>query len=291
MSFMKQSTACFLFFIFTLFPLLLFSQISPDEIAVDSTKTVELRLADGSVLVGNILSVDEDELELRKDATRIFVRLDQIRSVREIDLTRKGALWFENPNYSRLFFSPTARPLRKGDGYYQNIYVFFNNFAYAATDHIALTAGFTLLPTIRISEQLYFLTGKFGMEVAENHYLGGGLGFAGAGEANEGIIIGYANYTRSFHRASFTGGAAAFTLSNTDAGTYAFYFGGDYRLSQRVAVVSENFIFPESDDPLGISYGLRLMGQRMSFDLAYFRPGLGSDVGLGIPYVDVVINF
>jgi hypothetical protein len=288
---MKTSAAFFLIVICSLFPHFLHAQISPVDVEADSAKTVEIRLSDGSVLIGNIISVDENELELRKDATRTFVLLSEIRSIREIDLTRKGALWFENPNYSRLFFSPTARPLKKGDGYYQNIYVFFNNFAYAATDNIAVTAGFTLLPTIRLSEQLYFLTGKFGMEVTNNHFLGGGIGFATAGGAEEGLIIGYANYTRSFHRASITGGAAGFSLSDTDAGTYAFYFGGDYRISERVAMVTENFIFPESPDPLGISYGVRLMGQRMSFDLAYFRPGLGSDVGFGIPYVDVVINF
>ncbi|MCC5907337.1 MAG: hypothetical protein JJU13_14085 [Balneolaceae bacterium] len=273
------------------FPVILFAQITPADVVVDSNKTVEITLADRSTLIGNIISVDDNELELRKDATRIFVQLSQIRSIREVDLTRKGALWFENPNNSRLFFSPTARPLKKGDGYYQNIYVFFNNFAYAATDNIAVTAGFTLLPTVRLTEQLYFLTGKFGMEVSPNNYLGGGLGLATAGGADEGLVIGYANYTRSFHRASLTGGVAGFTLSDSDAGTYAFYFGGDYRVSQRVALVTENFIFPESPDPFGISYGVRLMGQRMSFDLAYFQPGLGSDVGFGIPYVDVVINF
>ncbi len=277
--------------LYLFFPGILFAQISPGDVEVDSSKTVEITLTDRSTLIGYIVSVDDEELELRKDATRIFVQLSQIRSIREVDLTRKGALWFENPNYSRLFFSPTARPLKKGDGYYQNIYIFFNNFAYAATDNIAFTAGFTLIPARRISEQLYFLTGKFGMEVSPGNYIGGGLGVATAGGAEEGLVIGYANYTRSFHRASLTGGVAGFTLSDTDAGTYAFYFGGDYRISQRVALVTENFIFPESPDPFGISYGVRLMGQRMSFDLAYFRPGLGSDVGFGVPYASVVFNF
>ncbi|MDX1642187.1 MAG: hypothetical protein R3220_10845, partial [Balneolaceae bacterium] len=76
-----------------------------------------------------------------------------------------------------------------------------------------------------------------------------------------------------------------------DIGTYALYFGGDYRLIQRIAFVTENFVFPDVDDSLVLSYGLRFIGENMSFDLAFFRPGLGTDIGFGIPYVDFVFNF
>ncbi|NBC64032.1 MAG: hypothetical protein GVY07_00030 [Bacteroidetes bacterium] len=213
-----------------------------------------------------------------------------IREIHSVDLTKKGTQWFPNPNYSRLFFSPTAQPIQKNSGYYQNIYVFFNNVAYAVNDNIAFTGGFSMIPSVSISNQLYFFTGKVGFEVADDHFLGGGLGAASANTFEDALIIGYANYTRGFHRGNITGGVTTFSIEE-EIGTYALYFGGDYRLIQRISFVTENFIFPEAGDEFVLSYGLRFMGENMSFDLAFFRPGLGTDIGFGIPYVDFVFNF
>lgn len=50
-------------------------------------------------------------------------------------------------------------------------------------------------------------------------------------------------------------------------------------------------MFPDADDVFIVSYGIRLMGEEISFDLALFRPGLGTDYVFGIPYIDFVFNF
>lgn len=276
--------------LFLIFPAISFAQISPSDVEVDSSKTVEIELRNNSTLTGTIVSVSDNELELQQEDGRTFIRLSRIRAIHDLNTTRKGTRWFSNPNYSRLFFSPTAQPLQKGNGYYQNIYVFFNNVAYAVSDNIAFTGGFSMLPGISITDQLYFFTGKAGFEIADGHYIGGGLGVASANTFEDALFLGYGNYTHAFHRGSITGGITGFSASE-DAGTYAVYFGGDYRLIQRIAFVTENFVFPDVDDSLVLSYGLRFMGENMSFDLAFFRPGLGTDIGFGIPYVDFVFNF
>ncbi|MDR9364895.1 MAG: hypothetical protein RI575_06135 [Balneolaceae bacterium] len=276
--------------LFLLLPAIGFAQISPSDVEVDSSKTVEVELQNGSILTGSILSLSEEEIELQQSDGRTFIHLSRVREIRDVDLTKKGNQWFKNPNYSRLFFSPTAQPLQKNSGYYQNIYVFFNNVAYAVSDNIAFTGGFSMIPSVSISNQLYFFTGKVGFEVADGHYLGGGLGAASANTFEDALIIGYANYTHGFHRGNITGGVTTFSIEN-EIGTYALYFGGDYRFIQRISFVTENFIFPEAGDELVLSYGLRFMGEKMSFDLAFFRPGLGTDIGFGIPYVDFVFNF
>lgn len=116
------------------------AQITGSDIPESPDVTVEVILLNNTRHTGNVISATDEELELRTDSGRIFIELSSIRSIRELDLNRRSTSWFENPNTSRLFFSPTARPLNKGDGYYQNIYVFFNNLAYAVTDNIALTA-------------------------------------------------------------------------------------------------------------------------------------------------------
>lgn len=134
------------------------------------------------------------------------------------------------------------------------------------------------------------MTGKAGFEAAGGHYLGGGLVAATAEVLEDGFLNGYANYTHEFHRGSLTGGVMGFSTSE-DIGTYAFYAGANYRILERVSRVTENFIFPEAGDPYTISCGIRLMGEEISFDLALFRPGLGTDYVFGIPYIDFVFNF
>lgn len=101
-------------------------------------------------MTGSILSVNDTELELHQNNGRTFIQLSRIREIRQIDTTQKGSQWFPDPNYSRLFFSPTAQPLKKNTGYYQNIYILFNNFAYAVSDNIAFTGGFSLIPAVKI---------------------------------------------------------------------------------------------------------------------------------------------
>lgn len=267
-------------------PAVVHSQITTDNVRVDSTQTVEIILNNNQRYTGTILSVNNDELELQTDSGRMYIQLSRIESIREAG---SAGGWFENPNKSRLFFSPTARPLKKGDGYYQNIYVFFSNAAYAVSHNISFTGGFSMVPGISISEQLLMFSGKFGAEVAENHYAGGGIAVATIAGSGENLLVGYGNYTYDFGRGNFTGGLSTFGLTD-EVGTFAILLGGDYRLSERIAMVTENFWFPEVQATL-FSYGLRFMGERMSVDLAFFRPGITEDIGFGIPYVDFVFNF
>lgn len=102
-------------------------------------------------------------------------------------------------------------------------------------------------------------------------------------------MIGFGNYTYAFSRGSLTTGLTGFSVTD-ETGAFAILFGGDYRLSQRIAFVSENHFFPQEGATI-LSYGLRFMGEQMSFDLAFFHPGIGNDLGFGIPFIDFVFNF
>ena len=51
-------------------------------------------------------------------------------------------------------FAPTGRPLRRGDAYFFNHYVFFPGMAYGLTDHFTLSGGVSVLPGVGLNEQL-----------------------------------------------------------------------------------------------------------------------------------------
>lgn len=67
-------------------------------------------------------------------------------------------------------------------------------------------------------------------------------------------------------------------------------FGGEKRLSRRMAVVTENWILPGVDDPL-ISYGIRFMGEKLSVDLALVNTLGEHAIFPGIPYINFVVKF
>jgi len=277
--------------LFLLLPLCAQAQVSSSEVQVDSTKTVEIILTDNSRQLGKIISVSNRELELQKENQRTFIELSRVKTIRDIDTTKRGYNWFANPNKSRLLISPTARPIERGTGYYQNIYVFISGVAYGITDNIALTGGISMIPGLGITNQLYFLSGKYGRQLGDNHFLAGGVGLVSAGGLNNGLLLGYGIYTYDFNQGSLSTGITGFNLPSEDVGTTSILLGGDYRVSQRIAFVSENYFFPEGNSGI-ISYGVRLMGEQISFDLAFFRSSLTDGLGIiGIPYVDFVFNF
>jgi len=286
---MKRLVPISIFALVWLLPLSLAAQIAPEEVTVDSTKAVVLTLSDGSQLQGEILSVTDSELELQKQAGRIFVQLARIQSIYTADPDAPLRRWFKNPNTGRLFISPTARPIEQGQGYYQNVYIFLSGLSYGITDNLSVTGGISMLPGVRISNQLFFAGARFGGSVYDSHYLSAGFVAATAGGADSGIYIGFGNYTYSHSRGSFTTGVTTFS-SFDEAGAYSILLGMDYRLSQRIAFVSENHIFPQENEKV-LSYGLRFMGEQMSVDVAFIQPGIGIDVGFGIPFLDFVFNF
>lgn len=270
-------------------PVNLLAQITVDDIRPDSSQTVEVTLTNNSEFYGYILSVQEQEIELRTPAGIRFIGISKIRSVREVDGTNIAYSWFPDANQTRLFFSPSAKPMQKGTGYYQNIYVFFSTASYAVSNNVSFSGGISLLPGLSINQQLYFISGRTGAAVGENHYISGGIGTAAIPGTGEQLFTGYGSYTYDMLRGSFTTGITGISIME-DIGNYAILLGGDYRVSEKVSIVSENHLFPE-DNATVLSGGLRFMGENMTIDLAFFRPGLSEDIGFGVPYVDFVFNF
>ncbi len=58
--------------------------------------------------------------------------------------------------------------------------------------------------------------------------------------------------------------------------------GGEARVSQSLKLISENWIFPDTDFSL-ISFGVRFFGKKLATDLALMYP-LGANMGDGWPF-------
>lgn len=68
-----------------------------------------------------------------------------------------------------------------------------------------------------------------------------------------------------------------------------FNLSGMTRIGKRIALVSENWIFPETAI---FSYGVRFFGEKISVDLAFINNSeIAEGIAIGIPYVDFVVKF
>lgn len=255
---------------------------------VDSTRIQVITLRDGSSLVGRIVTVGADSVEFATGIGRMQLAIRDVREITETDATsmHDGRYWFPNPNTTRLFFAPTGQMLKQGEGYFADYQLFFPGVAFGLTDNISIGGGVSILP-LGFEEQIYYITPKVGFSVGKRVHLAAGALVAGTGGGTGGV--GYGVGTLGDGDASVTFGLGyGFAGGDIESKPVAM-LGGEKRVSRRIALVSENYLLPISQDNIVYSFGLRFMGERLTTDLAIFNV-TGSGI-VGIPFVDFVFKF
>ena len=254
----------------------------------DSAHIQIVTLRDGSTIFGRILAVNGDTVSFQTQAGNIQLSAGAIREIKEIPAAdlREGEYWFPNPNSTRLFFAPSGQMLKKGEGYFSDYELFFPGIAYGVTDNVTIGGGVSLFPAA-VEDQVYYVTPKIGISVADKVHVAAGVLFAGTKGGTGGIYYGVGTFGDG--NASVTlGGGYGFAGGRIEAKPVGM-IGGELRVSRRIGIVTENYLLPVSDNNFLYSFGLRFMGEKLTTDLALVNVS-GSDV-IGIPYVDFVFRF
>jgi len=300
---MRNIKSLKLFFLLTTFlSTFLFSNVFAQEIQnllqiPDSTHVQVITTVDKSSNVGRIVKIGENEIVFKAEFGTIVIPIDKIKDIKEIPATaiKDGVYWFPNSNATRLYFSPTAFSLKKGDGYFADYYLFFPGFAYGITDNFTIGGGMSLIPGVDPADQIFYFTPKIGIKAAEKFCLAAGALILKVPDFDDeedspvaGILYGVGTFGEP--DGSFTLGLGYGFVDNDFADKPFVLIGGEKRLSRRVGFVTENLIFPGIDNPI-VSYGIRFFGEKLSVDLALWNT-LGEDLIFpGIPYIDFVFNF
>jgi hypothetical protein len=270
---------------------------APAAAATDSI--YEVRLRDGSVLYGRIVESTAERIVL---VTVAGVRMDIPRGqVERTRLTtgsaRDGVYWPEDPNATRLFFSSTARPLAKGDGYVSSFLFVLPFAAYGVTDRFTIAGGTPIMP--EVIGRVWYVAPKYTLtQGPRSSFAVGGLGFFNTTDADEGsvgILYGVGTFGSTDNAVSVGAGWGYATAAGSSSGLSSdpvIMLGGERRLRRRVKLVTENWIYA-GDGAVGglFSGGFRFIGDRLSADL-----GVGGFRGDGdgfccLPLVNFVWNF
>ncbi|HEY5908521.1 MAG TPA: hypothetical protein VIZ31_10780, partial [Vicinamibacteria bacterium] len=217
-----------------------------------------------------------------------------------------------DPNDSRLLFAPTGRPLRKGDGYFSDHYVLVPGVAYGLTDHVSVSGGVSVIPSLGFDEQLFYVSSSVGWRFQEKAAFSLGGLYATGTEANEAgaLLFGIASFGPSDRSLSLGLGLA--TTRNEEylsdeRGNYTrtesswsfrdapvLMVGGTFRVGKRLSLVTESWLFPGggfelSQQPFGV--GLRFFGERLSVDVGLVLVAEVLDEGFPIPWLSFSYHF
>ncbi len=229
------------------------------------------------------------------------------------DPTAAATAWPKDSNYTRLLFSPTGRPLAKGTGYFSDHYVVFPSVAYGLTDNLSISGGVSIIPSLGLSEQLFYVAPRFGKQFSDRVAVSAGVLWARGGEGEDDQVgVGFAMATFGQPDKSLTVGAgAARTVERYTQWQYVngrerietirdvsytplIVIGGTARLSRRLALVSENWLILHDDFKLSeqpFALGLRFLGDKLSADVGVILVGELIDEGFPIPWLSVTYHF
>lgn len=297
-------------------------QIVPD----DSIRVYKIQLSDGSQFTGEILSMDSAVIIMKSG---VILRIDIPRNaVKKIERVSEESVqgtksintkndWIPNPHATRYYFAPSAIPLSKKEGYYQNAYLLVNSINYGFSDHFSLGGGFEFLTTFSEEfDPIFFVTPKAGFKVAKNLYLGAGalIGSLGAlaNDNNEKFLgLGYGLITYGSLDHNLTLGIGNGFMASKYEGRPMVTFCGMTRISNKFSLITENWFVPYREkiynwnqitneqtityEPKYLSvfsYGIRYFGPKFSFDFGLINNrDLAQVLIVGVPYIDIVLKF
>lgn len=282
--------------------------------------SVIIETVNGTSYFGEIAGLTGGVLTIKSPLLGSFeIQSNTIREITFSDayVNRRGSTWFANPNSTRYFFAPSAIPLKKREGYFQNAYLLANSVNVGLTDNITIGGG-VVIPL------LFYVTPKISFEMAKNFYLGGGVLFTQSffSEFDLSAGIGYGLATYGSHEHNFTVGLgyglAKFNKEYRNTPLPILTINGMARITKKLSIVTENWLIPRAgynkeviiEQPNGdiygemvyeknefnsgaMSLGLRFMpgiGTSVDFSVVGIRPNPGQK-DLILPYLDFVYKF
>lgn len=262
----------------------------------DSTAIFRIETRDGNEYLGKIVEQTNDQLILSTEKLgTITIRMIEVVKIDEVAISqvKDHVYWFENPQSTRYLWSPNAYGLKRGEGYYQNIWVLFNQFSVGITDNISLGGGMIPLFLFGGLSTPAWFTPKVSIPIRENKLNMGVGGLLGGviGEPDTGFGILYGMMTFGSRDRNLTVGLGYGYAGGTLANHPAISISGLIRTGARGYFITENYYLASADGSiLLLSFGGRRIIKKTGLDFGLFIP---SDAGsfLAIPWLGFTVPF
>ncbi len=274
---------------------LLFSFSVKSQTTSDST-LVNIETLDGNEFIGQIVQEDSLKVVLKTEKLgeiSIFKADIKRYNIVEVLQIKEGKYWFPNPQSTRYFWSPNGYGLKKGEGYYQNIWVLWNQFAYGLTDNFSIGAG--VIPIFLFGAPTpIFATAKFSIPVVDKKFniAAGAIAGTVAGEAETGFGILYGLATIGSPDANVTFGLGYGFAGGEMASSPAINVNGLFRVSKGSYIITENYFLSGGGESIVLfSIGGRSIIKKVALDYGLVIPFAGYGVEFAIPWLGFSVPF
>ncbi len=249
--------------------------------------TVLVTIVDGSDILGVVADLTAESITIRT-AMGIVVTIPR-ENIVSIKNAANRKFRNADPNTSRLFFGPTARALGSGGGYFAVYEVLFPFVGIGIGSKLNLAGGMTLVP----GAPYQFIYAAPKLTIVESKISSTAVGLLAmkitSDEDTWGMVYGVSTFGPP--ERSITVGLATGFYNGEFGKNPIIMLGGETRVSEKVKLITENYIVAGGYNIL--TGGIRIMGRRMSTDLAFVTStSFLSEGGFPlIPWVGFAYNF
>lgn len=281
--------------ILLLFLLLTFQYVHAQSGA--DTSLVHIETIDGNEFTGEIVGQDSLKIYLKTHSLgEIGILKRDIKSQQEIKVQQiiDGKVWFENPQSSRYFWAPNAYSLKKGEGYYQNIWVLWNQVSYGFTDNFSLGAGIIPLFLFAGTPTPIFILPKISIPIQKDKFniSAGALVGTIIGESESTFGILYGNTTVGSRDNNVTFGLGYGFAGDVWASSPMINIDGMFRLSSRGYFITENYYVNTGGSGAAvISLGGRWIIKKAALDFGLFLPVANTEKFIAVPWLGFTVPF
>ncbi len=244
---------------------------------LDSIWVIET--VDDNTYIGIIREQNADKIVLETNNLGVISLFrSNIRRMQALrpEQIRNGEIWYDSPHATRYLFGPNGYSLKRGEGYYQNVWIWFNQISFGVTDRFTLGVG--MVPLFFFSAPTpVWITPKYSIPIKEGKVnLGvGALVATVLGTEGDGGSFGvaYGQLTLGSRDRNVNFGLGYGYAGNSWANSPTLSFSTMQRVNKKLAFISENYLFDTGDDNIGlISAGFRFLGRRIAIDGALVVP-------------------
>lgn len=264
----------------------------------DSVKKYRIETIDGNEYVGQVVDQNAVQVKIKTEILgEISIPRDKIKTISEVGtiVKKDGTYWFENPQATRYFWAPNGYNLKDGEGYYQNVWILFNQAVYGISNYFSGGIGTIPLFLFAGTPTPAWITLKFSVPVVENKFNLGAGALMGTviGESDSGFGVLYGIGTIGTRDENLNIGLGWGYSGGKIASTPTINISGMIRTGPRGYLISENYFIGTSDSfSVLMSIGGRRIIKRMGLDFGAFIPlGTGIDTFVAVPWLGFTIPF
>ncbi len=253
----------------------------------------QIETTNGNEYIGKILSHDQKKLILKTDQLgELTIQKKDVRDIEVVNVqqVKDGILWFDNPQASRYFWVPNGYGIKKGEGYYQNVWIFVNQWTFAPSNNFSIGLG--LVPLFLFSAPTpVWMTAKFSVPLKQDKInLGAGI-LSGTviGEDQTGFGIAYGIFTFGSRDKNASLGFGYGYAAGDWAKKPMITFSSMIRTGHRGYFITENYYIATSSDQLALlSFGGRRIVKKVGIDFGLFIPvSTNQENFIAIPWLGI----